>query len=61
MRFRILTPFTASQEGGVSAYERSSKMPTHRNKTLVQAFNLVPILEQVLSDRPKTEVSGEET
>ncbi|XP_064384439.1 transforming growth factor-beta receptor-associated protein 1 homolog isoform X2 [Halichondria panicea] len=32
-------------------------MPQHRNKTVVQAFNLVPVVEQALSDRPKTEVS----
>ena len=31
-------------------------MPQHRNKTVVQAFNLVPVVEQALSDRPKTEV-----
>lgn len=32
-------------------------MPQHRGKTVVQAFNLVPVVEHVLPDRPKTEVS----
>ena len=31
---------------------------SHRNRSLVNAFNPVPVVEQVLPDRPKIEVQG---